>query len=108
MEPTWNSPALMSSTVFGEHQTSPSAEPTHIHCQAWWWRGGDVGLVCSHSAWVPGSDCVVQKLLCKLEYSREKCQAICLSAAVWLKLGQVAEQWSEEHFFPLLGLIFVK
>lgn len=27
-------------------------QTSHTNCQEWWWRGDDLGLICSHRTWI--------------------------------------------------------
>ena len=55
-------------------------------------KHGDGGMMiwgsfCSHRTWTPCSQWVHHELLYIPKYSRVKCEAICLTAKAWLKLG---------------------
>jgi len=83
-------------TVFlsqnGEAKPSILAQTPYTNCQELWWRG-DVGLFYSHSTIALCSRWVDQELLSIPKYSRVKCEAICLTAEAWMRLGCAAGQW---------------
>lgn len=78
-------------------KTGWSTQTRHTVCQGLWWRGDDLVWFCSYRNWAHCSHRVNHELPCTAEYSRVKCEAICLTAKAWLKLGRATEQWFQAH-----------
>ena len=83
--------------VWQKIKHSISAKTPYTNCDAWWFRGDDLGLFCSQRTWVSHSHWVNHKFLSILKYSRVKYETICLTAEAWPKLGHTTGQWFQAH-----------
>ncbi len=106
MRPKLRCLAIKSSAMFGENLKSTSAKPflmehsfghsipkvTHAGGGLMIW-----GLFISHRTWEPHSHWVDHEVLCIPKYSRVKCEDMCPTAKVGLKLGHATGQWSQGH-----------
>lgn len=61
-----------------------SAPTPHTHCEAWWWRADDSGLVELNIS----------------THSRMKCEAICWTAEAWSKLDNDPKHSSKLELIP--------